>query len=57
MRQTENKTLLDHHDVAGLARRLAALTLGESNDRLDWLANVLAVGEFLARETRNVETH
>jgi CRISPR-associated protein Cmr2 len=56
MRQTENKTLLDHHDVPGLARRLTALTLGESKDQLDWLANVLAVGEFLARETRNVET-
>jgi CRISPR-associated protein Cmr2 len=56
MRQTENKALLDHQDVPGLARRLSALTLAESKNRLDWLANVLAVGEFLARETRNVET-
>jgi len=57
-RQTENKTILDHHDVPGLARRLTALTLGqEPGRRLDWLANILAVGEFLARETRNFESH
>ncbi len=54
-RQTENKTLLDHHDVPGLARRLTALTLQQPERRLDWLANVLAVGEFLARETRGIE--
>lgn len=54
-RQTDNKTLLDHHDVPGLARRLAALTLKQPERRLDWLANVLAVGEFLARETRGIK--
>lgn len=54
-RQTDNKTLLDHHDVPGLARRIAALTLTQPERRLDWLANVLAVGEFLARETRGLK--
>lgn len=54
-RQTQNDSLAKHHDVPGLARRLTALTLAESDQRLDWLANVLAVGEFLARETRKLD--
>jgi len=36
----------------GLARRLAALTVAQPKDRLDWLENFLTVAEFLARETR-----
>lgn len=55
-RQAENKTLIDHHDVPGLARRLTALTLRHAGDRLDGLANLLAVAEFLARETRSSGT-
>ncbi|MEY6433636.1 type III-B CRISPR-associated protein Cas10/Cmr2 [Thioalkalicoccus limnaeus] len=54
-RQTRSKALAAHHDVPGLARRLTALTLGESEKRLEWLANVLGVAEFLARETRNTD--
>ena len=36
----------------GLARRLAALTVAESKDRLGWLRNFLTVAEFLARTGR-----
>jgi len=35
-----------------LARRLAALAAGQSEDGLQWLGNFLTVAEFLARETR-----
>lgn len=42
----------DRHDIAGLARRLAALTVARTKDKLDWLRNFLTVAEFLARETR-----
>jgi CRISPR-associated protein Cmr2 len=41
-----------HHDVPGLARRLATLALAQPRDRLTWLANFLTIAEFLARETR-----
>lgn len=53
-RQTERKATLDHHDVPGLARRLAALTLQHEprDKRLEWLRNTLSVAEFLAREGR-----
>ncbi len=41
------------HQVAELARRLAALTVAQDKDRLHWLSNFLSVAEFLARESRN----
>lgn len=40
------------HDVPGLARRLAALTVAQDGDRLRWLSHFLSVAEFLARESR-----
>ena len=52
-RQTQRKTSLDHHDVPGLARRLTDLALQQPGSRLKWLANFLAVAEFLAREGRS----
>ena len=54
-RQTERKTTLDHHDVPGLARRLTDLALQQPEKRLTWLANFLAVAEFLAREGRSFD--
>ncbi len=50
-RQAE-KAARERHDIQGLARRLAALALGQPKPRLKWLENFLAVAEFLARETR-----
>ncbi len=50
-RQSDNKAAVDHFDVSGLARRLAILA-AEQDNSLDWLANFLSIGEFLARETR-----
>jgi CRISPR-associated protein Cmr2 len=42
------------HDIAGLARRVAALAFGPASaeDRRAKLTNVLCVAEFLARESR-----
>ena len=55
-RQTAHKATIDHHDVPGLARRLCLLAQQKQpSEALDWLANILAVAEFLARETRAVE--
>jgi CRISPR-associated protein Cmr2 len=39
-----------------LAQRLAALASAQPKDGLKWLENFLTVAEFLARETRSVET-
>jgi CRISPR-associated protein Cmr2 len=38
--------------VPALAKRLAELTAAQAKDGLRWLENLLAVAEFLARETR-----
>jgi CRISPR-associated protein Cmr2 len=54
-RQTASKTAFDHHDVPGLARRLAARAAGESDGR-GWLRRMLTTAEFLARETRTPPT-
>ena len=54
-RQTERKTIQDHHDLPGLARRLTALALQQPSRRLDWLQNCLSVAEFLAREGRHAD--
>jgi CRISPR-associated protein Cmr2 len=51
-RQSDAKATRDHHDVPGLARRLAALALVQPRDRLSWLRDCLLVAEFLAREGR-----
>ncbi len=51
-RQTE-KAARDRHDIPGLALRLAELAFKrEESTRRAYLANVLSVAEFLARETR-----
>ena len=51
-RQTARKTVLDFHDVRGLARCLAVLALQQKQHRR-WLADFLGVAEFLAREVRS----
>ena len=54
-RQSDSKLTVAEHEVAKMARQLAALA-GErqqkKNDGLEWLENLLSVAEFLARETR-----
>ena len=54
-RQSDSKLTVAEHEVAEMARQLAALA-GErqqkKNDGLEWLENLLSVAEFLARETR-----
>jgi CRISPR-associated protein Cmr2 len=50
-RQAERKTILDHHDVPGLAQRLARLAVAQT-EPLGWLENCLAVAEFLVRDCR-----
>ncbi len=54
-RQSDNKAAADHHDVPGLSRRIVATAIAqaERGKRLDYLANLLAVAEFLAREVRS----
>ncbi len=51
-RQTGRKATRDHHDVPGLCHRLTQLALSQAASAQDWLANFLAVAEFLAREGR-----
>jgi CRISPR-associated protein Cmr2 len=52
-RQADRKTLVDHHDVPGLARRLAKLAIDQQKaSPLHWLGNLLAVAEFLVRDCR-----
>ena len=51
-RQTARKTVLDFHDVRGLARCLALLAQQQKQHRR-WLADFLGVAEFLAREVRS----
>ena len=51
-RQTARKTVLDFHDVRGLARCLVVLALQQKQHRR-WLADFLGVAEFLAREVRS----
>lgn len=55
-RQAERKHILDHHDVPGLARRLATLAVDQPSEAkqtpLRWLENCLAVAEFLVRDCR-----
>ncbi len=50
-RQAERKSIVDHHDVPGLARRLAQLAVAQT-EPLRWLENCLAVAEFLVRDCR-----
>ena len=54
-RQTGNKTVFDHHDVPGLSRRLAVEAVQQENRR-GWLRGLLTTAEFLARETRSLDT-
>jgi len=55
-RQAERKAIVDHHDVPGLARRLAQLAVDQpiasGQTPLRWLENCLAVAEFLVRDCR-----
>ncbi|WP_295542972.1 type III-B CRISPR-associated protein Cas10/Cmr2 [uncultured Thiohalocapsa sp.] len=55
-RQAERKQIIDHHDVPGLARRLAQLAVEQPREAqqtpLRWLENCLAVAEFLVRDCR-----
>lgn len=54
-KQTSKKSTVDHHDLAGLARRLVstAIESSECGHRREWIENLLSVAEFLARESRN----
>ena len=55
-RQADRKAIVDHHDVPGLARRLAQLAVDQpaasGQTPLRWLENCLAVAEFLVRDCR-----
>ncbi len=54
-RQADSRMTVTEHEVAEMAKQLAALAGGrqqKKNDGLDWLENLLSVAEFLARETR-----
>jgi CRISPR-associated protein Cmr2 len=55
-RQADRKTIVDHHDVPGLSRRLAQLAveqpIASGQTPLRWLENCLAVAEFLVRDCR-----
>lgn len=52
MDRQADKAAREKHDISGLAQRLAALAAAQPGDRLKWLANLMSVAEFLARETR-----
>jgi CRISPR-associated protein Cmr2 len=55
-RQAERKTIADHHDVPGVAQRLARLAVAQP-EPLRWLENCLAVAEFLVRDCRVAVTN
>jgi len=50
-RQTSSTDAWQYHDGEGLAKRLGAEAVNQS-ERLAWLARFMGVAEFLARETR-----